>query len=59
MAEEGVKTLDTQASCHEQLGNFDEAISTAMKIVKTYKTSPVVQNLFCMYCRSSYVFRDI
>ena len=39
--EEIIKTLDTQASCHEQLGNHEEALSIAAKLISNHKTSPV------------------
>jgi tetratricopeptide (TPR) repeat protein len=36
-----IKTLDMQASCHEQMGNFEEALSLVAKLISNYKTSPV------------------
>ena len=39
--EDIIKTLDTQASCNEQLGNYEEAISLAIKLISNHKISPV------------------
>lgn len=39
--EDIIKTLDTQASCHEQMGNFEEALSIAAKLISNHKMSPV------------------
>lgn len=39
--EDMIKTLDTQASCNEQLGNYEEAISLTLKLISNHKISPI------------------